>query len=96
MILSTKPIREQNGFMVFDSVGEADKRPDGFVYVKTAPESAWHPDWFVSCVRWKPKWEDTHGCVLLGEKAAKHYEVDLEESELSVAEELNKFVLAHL
>ena len=94
--LSAKPIREQGSFLVFDSIGEAYKRPDGFVYATTASVRSKQLSWLVSCVRWKPKWASGHGCVLSGQNDGKYYEVDMEEAELPIAEDLNAFVLTHL
>ena len=96
LILDTKPIREQGKFFVFNSIGEAYKRPDGFIYATKTSVQSGQPGWYVSCVRWKPEWAPGHGCVLLGHSNGKHYEVIMDETQLPVAEDLNEFVLAHL
>jgi len=96
VVLHSKPIREQGDFLVYDSIGEVHKRPDGLVYVKAVSAQSGQPDWFVSCVRWKPKWAPGHGCFLRGQSGNKHYEVMMKDTDLLIAEELNAFVLAHL
>lgn len=96
VVLNTEAIRKKDEFLVFDSIGKAGKRPDGLIYVKINLVNEKRLDWFVLCTRWKPKWASDHGCVLLGQFNGKRYEVELSDVDLSIAENLNSFVIAHL